>query len=297
VTDPVGGREELLADPGDLLVLAAPPSAVAAELRGLHTDALVTDVAGVKGPVTAAGRHLARFVPGHPMAGREVGGPGAASAALFRGAAWVLVTDAAPAADVAGVAAVVETLGARPVFMTAADHDAAVAVVSHLPQVVASALVREAASATAALDLAAGGFRDLTRVAASDPGVWVDLLVANAGPVAAVLREFAGRLGVWAEWIDDGATPELLAALDDARSIRRAIAPPVVAVAVALADRPGELARVGRALEASKVDVRDLQLRHSPHGGGGVLSLYVRPGEAEPLRAALVAEDLLVVTT
>jgi prephenate dehydrogenase len=278
----------------DLVVLAGPPGGVLASLADLDTGALVTDVAGVKSPVVAAAGHLARFVGGHPMAGREMSGPDAASAALFRGAAWVLATDGAAAGDVEQMERVVRSLGARPVLMTAAEHDAAVAVVSHLPQVLAAALIREAGASHTALDLAAGSFRDLTRVAASDPTAWRELLAANREYAAGAIRRYGARLESWADAIERGDTDALGDALAAARDTREGLAPPVVAVGVALADRPGELARVGHALETSAVDVRDLQLRHAPHGGGGLLSLFVRPGEAEALRSALADEGLLL---
>ena len=287
-------EEELLGRPADLIVLAAPPAEVERVVSGLSSECLVTDVAGAKANITSAGRRLARFVPGHPMAGREVSGPAAASAALFRGAAWALITDDASDSDVDEVAAVVSLLGARPLRMTAEEHDRAVAVISHLPQVLAAALVREAMQSTDALGLAAGSFRDLTRVAASDPDAWAGVLIANRAMVTSSIRGFVDRLGAWAGAIDGASVEELTAALRTARDARARLAAPVVAVGVALADRPGELAKVGHALEASGVDIRDLQLRHSPHGGGGLLSLFVRPGEAEALRAALAAEGLFL---
>ncbi|MDJ0959251.1 MAG: prephenate dehydrogenase/arogenate dehydrogenase family protein [Acidimicrobiia bacterium] len=278
----------------DVVILSGPPSSVIDTAAGLETDALVMDVAGVKEPVVnAAGG--ARFVGTHPMAGRETSGPEAASPALFRGAAWVVVTDGATETDLGTVESLVAALGARSIRMTAAEHDVAVAAISHLPQVLAGALLIEAAAETQALDLAAGSFRDLTRVAASDPGVWAQLLEINRGPLRAAIDGVMGRLVALAEALDSGDDDAVTEFLAEARRLRRSLAPTVSPVRVALADRPGELARVGHALEATSVDVRDLQLRHAPHGGGGVLTLVVRPGEAEPLRHALEAEGLVVV--
>jgi prephenate dehydrogenase len=270
----------------DLVVLAGPPAAIVAEVATLDTPALVTDVAGIKVPVITAAR-LERFVGGHPMAGREVHGADAANVALFRGAAWVLATDGARESDLARMEEIVISLGARPIRMTAVEHDEAVAVTSHLPQVLAAALLGAAADTPGALDLAAGSFRDLTRVAASDPTLWSGLLQINAEHAGPALRRFAARLEQWAAAIDDDGIPAIEEALAAAAATRRSLAPPLVAVRVVLADRPGELAKVGRALAASGVDVRDLQLRHGPHGGGGILTLSVRPGEAEALRVAL----------
>jgi prephenate dehydrogenase len=167
--------------------------------------------------------------------------------------------------------------------------------ISHLPQVLAAALANEAADRTRALDLAAGSFRDLTRVAASDPSLWVDLLAKNAPEVNSAIADLQVRLGEVAAELADGKADAIRDFLNRGQAIRRSLTPPVVAVRVALADEPGELARVGRAFGTSAVDVRDLQLRHAPHGGGGVLTVSVRPGEAETLRTALQDEGLLVV--
>jgi prephenate dehydrogenase len=274
----------------DLVVLAGPPGSVVADLAGMVTPALVTDVAGIKVPVVAAAGHLTHFVGGHPMAGREHAGPRAASAALFRGATWILCSDGASEGDLARMQDVVTSLGAVPVIMTAAEHDAAVATISHLPQVLASVLVRLAAEDPHALDLAAGSFRDLTRVALSEPAWWADLLMINQNEVRKVLGSLIEDLRGWSSALEGGAVERLATELQEARRVRRALAPPVVAVGVIMQDRPGELGAVGRALAAGGVDVRDLQLRHGPHGGGGVLTLSVRPGEAETLRDALIAE-------
>lgn len=290
----VADLDDLLSPPPDVLVLAGPPRAVIEQVGSLATGGLVIDVAGVKAPVVAANR-LPHFVGTHPMAGREVTGPSAASAGLFRGAVWVMVTDGADPADLDLVEAIVEELGGLPRRMTAADHDAAVAVISHLPQVLAATLATEAADRTRAVELAAGSFRDLTRVAASDPATWVQLLDANRGPVVETVRDFRDRLDRFTAAVEEGDLATVAEVLAAARQLRRDLAPAVVAVRVALADQPGELAKVGRGLESSAVDVRDLQLRHAPYGGGGVLTISVRPGESETLRAALEEQGLLVI--
>jgi prephenate dehydrogenase len=291
--DPVGSPHELLTAAPNVVVLAAPPAAVIAAVGELETTALVMDVAGVKAPVLAANR-LRRFVGSHPMAGREVAGPAAASATLFRGAAWVVVADGADQDDVALAESVIVALGARPVRMTAADHDLAVAAISHLPQLLACSLMNEAADRTDALELVAGSFRDLTRVAASDPGLWVDVLAANRGPVLDVLEDFLGRLHILADRIAAGDVAEISRVLERAHRERRRLGPQTIAVRVALADQPGELARVGKAFEHSGVDVRDLQLRHAPYGGGGVLTVSVRAGDQTAMREALEAQGLLL---
>jgi prephenate dehydrogenase len=274
----------------DLVVLAGPPQAIVELAATLDTDALVTDVSGVKQMVVDAARHLPRFVGGHPMAGRESSGPGHSSGSLFRGAAWVLTTDGADPADIDEVADVVVGLEAIPVRMTAAEHDGAVAAVSHLPQVLASALVNRVASEPHGLGLASGGFRDLTRIASSDPEWWVEVLVENASTLVPLIRRLEADLAGLADQIAGGNRDLLLASMGAARDSRRSMVAPVAGLGVLLDDRPGEIARVGHALSESGVDLRDLQLRHATHGGGGVLTLSVRVGELDRLRAALLAE-------
>lgn len=286
--DPVESIDAAQLAAEDLLVLAAPPTSIIDALHTLDTGALVMDVASVKAPVVSAAR-TPRFVGTHPMAGREVTGPGAARVGLFRGSTWVIVPDGAAADDVAAIEQIVAGLGARPVQMTAAEHDAAVARISHLPQILAAALLDGAADVPGALDLAAGSFRDLTRVAASDPVIWMDILKTNRAEVGAAVEQLRDRLATLTSSDD-----ELLVALTDGQSLRRSLGPAIGVVRVALEDRPGEIAAVGRALEASEVDVRDLQLRHAPYGGGGILTLSVRVEECRALRAALESEGLSV---
>ena len=284
---------EVVATEPDVLVLAGPPDAVVVTVAAIETASLVIDVSGVKAAVIDAARP-ARFIGTHPMAGRERSGPRAASPSLFRGAAWVIVGEDADEGDLLLVNDIILTLGARPISMTAQEHDDAVAMISHIPQVLASLLVTEASASTRALDLAAGSFRDLTRVAASDPKAWTQLLLANRDSVRSGLDNLRRGLDDLARRLEEGDGEYLYRYLERARTARHSLAPPVVAVRVALADEPGELSRVGIALEKSAVDVRDLQLRHAPYGGGGVLTLSVRPGEAETLRSAVTAEGLLL---
>lgn len=289
----IAATPEKAMDGADLVVLSGPPRAVLETAATLETDALVMDIAGVKGPVLAVA--TGRFVGTHPMAGREHRGPAHASASLFRGASWVVVPDGADAADVDTVCDVVESLGAVPIRMSAERHDAAVAAISHLPQVVAGALVHHATEESDRLELASGSFRDLTRVALSDPDTWVQVLLANASEVGPQLRELADALVATAELVESGDADAIADAMETARTERQALAPPTARVRVILQDEPGELGRVGQALAESKVDVRDLQLRHGRHGGGGVLTLSVRQGESGTLSSALEGQGFEVV--
>lgn len=272
----------------DLVVLAGPVKAILTTLETIDTGALVTDVAGVKLPVVAAAARTGlRFVGGHPMAGRETSGPEGASGSMFRGASWVVCPDGASEDDLGTLAAIIESLGATPVLMSAAEHDRAVAAASHLPQVTAGALVELVGEDAAALGLAAGGFRDLTRIAMSDPSWWVDVLIENRAEVGPALRRLADRLVGLASEVENQLRPSVEDRMSNARAIRRSMAAPVETVSIVLEDRPGQMAKVGHSLSESHVDLRDLQLRHAVHGGGGVLTLSVRAGEADKLRLAL----------
>lgn len=190
------GVAELPAQEPWLVVLAVPPGAVPAALRSLqarYPAAAYTDVSSAQQQPQARARELGcdlrRYVGGHPLAGRERSGPEAARAELFVGRPWVLVPLPETDTDTLERARrLAELCGARPTLRTPQEHDDAVALMSHAPQVVASAVAaRLVAGADRDLELAGGGVRDLTRIAASDPALWVDILQANAGPVADVL--------------------------------------------------------------------------------------------------------------
>lgn len=287
---------EAAVDHADLVVLAGPVDAIVQSIPLVSGSALVTDVAGVKGPVVAASKGMSNFVAGHPMAGRETSGPDGASGSMFFGATWVLCTDGASVDDLDRMRQIVQSLGANPVLMSAAEHDRAVAAASHLPQIAASTMVELVGEDAAALALAAGGFRDLTRVAMSEPGWWVDVLLGNRLEVAAALRTFADRLGGLASEVESGLRAEITDRMSSARATRKSMAAPVESVSILLEDRPGQMARVGHSLSESGVDLRDLQLRHAVHGGGGVLTLSVRSGEAAKLRDALAADGFTILS-
>jgi prephenate dehydrogenase len=292
-----GAIETELSEPGaargELTVLAAPPEAVIETLRSMDTRSLVTDIAGVKAPIVGAAEHLSHFVGGHPMAGGETSGPALASSSLFHGATWVLTSDGTEEHDLWTMSDIVTSLGANPIVMTAAEHDAAVARVSHLPHLLAAALMSLADSDPTTLGLAGGGFRDLTRIAAGDSRWWAEVLEANASQVGASIEELRRALSSWKEKLAAGDS-SLATMLKSAREARLGLGEHNTPVRVVLLDRPGEIARVGHALERSRVDVRDFQLRHGEHGGGGILTISVRAEGRDALTMALVDEGFEV---
>lgn len=290
----IGSRLEMPGTEADLVVLAAPPDAIVSSLAGLQTDALVTDIAGVKSPIVIAASHLPHFVGGHPMAGGETSGASMATRTMFHGATWVLTSDEASEADLTRISGIVESLGANPVVMTAAEHDAAVARVSHVPHVLAAALMHLAGSDPSSLTLAGGGFRDLTRIAAGDSSWWSEVLHANATQVDAGIEELQKALDDWRRVIADRPAGELDERLESARVGRAGLGEHNTQVRVVLMDRPGEIARVGHALEVSRVDVRDFQIRHGEHGGGGILTISVKGEGRDDLTGALRDEGFEV---
>jgi prephenate dehydrogenase len=199
---------EQAARDADLLVLAAPPASNLRLLRRLAKSAppslVITDVGSVKRPIVreAARLRLRQFVGGHPMTGRERSGFDASSGGLFRDRPWILTPSRSRKAQRA-VRLLVAATGARATSLDPAAHDRAVAFVSHLPQLVAWALLNTAKGDPTArrhLGLAGPGFRDMTRLAASPRGLWREILDANRPEVAKALRAFARALSREALW-------------------------------------------------------------------------------------------------
>lgn len=290
----------------EVVVLAMPLGQFQPVLDAIRTQVLpsatVTDVASAKGAVVAAGEASLgeRFVGGHPMAGSEHRGIDAADPDLFQDASWILTpTPATSSVAYATAAQMAGFLGARVVAVDPAEHDALVARLSHVPQLVASALVDMAASAgdrEALLGLAGGGFRDVTRIAASDPGLWVSILRTNQAAVLASLDRLGASLTTTASLIATGQWDDLEVWLRRARAARLELfAKPdftgePVALSLIVGDRPGVLAEV--TTEAGKLgaNIEDLRIVHSTEGGRGRLELVVAGrAAADALAVALTA--------
>ncbi|MFI6625020.1 prephenate dehydrogenase [Streptomyces sp. NPDC050528] len=297
----------------DLAIVAVPPRLVPDVLAGLQAEGVArhyTDVASVKaGPqqdIIALACDTACYVGGHPMAGGERSGPLAARPDLFAGCNWVLTP--MPDTETETLNSTLELVamcGAVPVVMEAAAHDRAVGLVSHAPHVVASlvATLLEQAEERA-VSLAGPGLRDLTRIAASDPTLWVDILSANALVVADLLEELSTGLG------DAVAGLRAMAATDEdkrsggARTVenllcrgrsgrarisgKRGTQPEQYeTVTVVIGDQPGELARLFTDASRAGVNVEDVHLEHSAGQLTGQVHLSVTRDLAEVLRAAL----------
>jgi prephenate dehydrogenase len=306
------GEEWTPGRPVDLAVIAVPPQFVAEQLADLQCARAArwyTDVASVKAlPIERAARlgcDLGSYVAGHPLAGRERSGPAAARADLFLGRPWAYcpVEQTSPEA-VEIVLGLIKLCGGEAVRVAPAEHDRAVAVVSHAPHVAASAVAARLAEAPeAALGLAGQGVRDVTRIAASDPGLWTGILSGNALPVADVLEAVASDLAAVAAALRAAAAGDDPAAMDRVTELLgRGVtgtgripgkhggpARTYSVVQVVVGDRPGELARLFEAAREAGVNIEDVRLEHAPGLPLGMAEISVQPAAAETLAVALRA--------
>jgi prephenate dehydrogenase len=303
--------EEAVRD-ADVVVVATPITTIAAlvaECLTASSRAVVTDVGSVKTPIveqlaaTTDRADLARFVPGHPMGGSERSGPEHGSASLVDGIVWAITPHrSSDPAAVDGLEGWVASLGARPVRLDPERHDRLVAFVSHLPQVASTALMSLAATEEAdepeILLLAAGGFRDLTRLAASNPALWSDILLANKQAIAGAIDLYVERLTRLRDEIVGERGVEVGSTFDQAKRARlRLAAKPTVRAGVAVLqvevpDRPGALGDLTTALGVGGVNIEDLQIVHSPEGGRGTVHLTVAALEADRAGSVLSATGL-----
>jgi prephenate dehydrogenase len=291
------GRRAAADDDPTLIVVAVPPDVTADVIERELTRfprAVVTDVASVKLEplhiLRDRGVDLTHYIGSHPLAGRERGGAIAARADIFIGRPWVVCRDGGtPASDLALVEALALDLGAMPIEMSPEDHDRSVALVSHVPQLVASLLAGRFVDAPeGSLGLAGQGVRDTTRIAASAPELWVQILSANARPVVDVLDALTADLRDVADALRS----------PDAPGARRAVADTIrrgnegverlpgkhgqnrrfEQVVVMVDDTPGQLGRLFGELGELDVNVEDLRLEHSPGAQFGLAEISVVPG-------------------
>ncbi len=290
----------------DVAIVAVPsshvPDAVRAQLDAGPADVVVTDVAGVKAPIVEAVLDP-RFVGGHPMAGSEQSGLHGARGDLFVGATWVLTpTEQTTPERYATLVGMVVDLGATALALAAGVHDRLVAMVSHVPHLVAGAMMNEAAllaeSDAALLRLAAGGFRDMTRVAAGHPAIWPDVCVDNRDAILAGLAALRGRLATLEAAIahkDRATILEQLSAASAARRNLPASTPDPTELAelrVVVPDRPGVLAEVTTVASDANLNIYDLEIAHSQEGASGVLIMVLDAAAAQVLAAELDTRGL-----
>ncbi len=290
------GRAASADDKPALIVVAVPPDltarVIASELARFP-DAIVTDVASVKTRVLeelrGSGADISRYLGSHPLAGRERGGAISARGDLFIGRPWVIATGNGESKKMIGlIEDLILDLEALPILMSAEEHDRSVALVSHAPQVVSSLLARQLLGGSErSLNLAGQGLRDSTRIAASDPELWIQILAANNIPVVEVLEGVQRDLDSIIETLKDTGKPgsrraiaELLAGgnagvsrLPGKHGQDRKFSSLVIMVD----DQPGELARLLSEIGAAGINLEDLRLEHAAGALFGLAEISVLP--------------------
>ncbi|HIY65301.1 MAG TPA: prephenate dehydrogenase [Candidatus Agrococcus pullicola] len=300
------GRLAAEGDDPELIIVAVPPdvtaSVVAQELAG-YPRALVTDVASVKAKplkeLRELGADVSRYLGTHPMAGKEHSGALSGSGDLFLGRPWVIAGhDDITYADGSLVDDLILDLGAVPFEMSVEDHDRSVALVSHVPQLVSSlmaSLLKEAPHES--LRLAGGGLRDVTRVAGSDPALWVQILSANASAVSELLRQFRGELDDVIAALDQQGEEGSLRGIADSlvhgnQGVTRlpgkhGTQTRFAKLLVKVDDRPGQLARLLTDIGDAGVNMEDVRLEHAEGSQYGVAEILILPESILELEGVL----------
>jgi prephenate dehydrogenase len=263
------------------------------------TTGVVTDVGSVKASISSQISDP-RFVPGHPMAGSELDGLDGADASMFAGAVWVL-TPSSNSSDTAFavVAELVAKFGAEIVAMDAEQHDDLVAVVSHVPHLTAATLMRIADNRSeehmALLRLAAGGFRDMTRIASGRPGIWLDICEQNKTSIVRGLDALILGLTDMRDVVARSDRDGLLSRLEQARRARMNLptgagsVEDLAEVRIPIPDRPGAAADVFTLSGELGVNIYDFEVVHSAEGDRGIMVTVVRAEHAEVFRGGLLA--------
>jgi len=281
--------------------VATPVSSIAEQVvRALaETTGLVTDVGGVKAHLVGQ-INDPRFIGGHPMAGSELIGLAGADAKLFESAVWVLTPSVGISdSNFEQVAGVVTELGSEIVVLDPQRHDQLVAIVSHLPHLTAAALMGLASERSeehvAVLRLAAGGFRDMTRVASGHPAIWIDICKENRDAIVIALDGLIDGLAHMKQIVEQGNSKELMKRLQQSR-IARSNLPSrvrdlmdVVEVRVPIPDRSGAAAEIFTLAAELGVNIANFEVAHSVEGERGVLVLVVEQSSQDVFRGGLIA--------
>ncbi len=298
-----------------LVVVCVPPDVTASVIQQqleLHPEATVTDVASVKATILekleTTSADLSRYVGSHPMAGREQAGTLAGRSDIFIGRPWVISPNKLSAkTSIDLVEALALDLGATLVHLNPNDHDRAVALVSHAPQLVASLLAARLSNSQASdIALAGQGLRDTTRIAASDPKLWIQILAANSEEVAKVIESLRGDLELVLESLKEVGKPGSLASLGKLLEAGNAgvsripgkhgqSATEYAKVIVMIDDKPGELARLLTEVGEVGINLEDLTLEHATGAAVGLPELYVLPSAEKKLISELTSRGWKIV--
>jgi prephenate dehydrogenase len=290
----------LFAD-AEVTFVATPVNTVAAQVAFAleQTSGVVTDVGSVKSHVANMVTN-SRFVAGHPMAGSELDGLDGADAAMFEGAVWVLTPTASSSdSSFSILAGLITKMGAEVVVLEPQHHDDLVAIVSHVPHLTAATLMRLADNRSeehlALLRLAAGGFRDMTRIASGRPGIWLDICEQNRDAIVRGLDSLIGGLSEMREIVVSGDRGALSSSLEQARRARMNLpigagaVEDLVEVRIPIPDRPGGAADVFTLSGELAVNIYDFEVVHSAEGDRGVMVTVIRSEHADIFRGGLLA--------
>ncbi len=299
--------ERFVGDGCDLVVLATPVGAAERYFEDLARwdyRGIVTDTASTKARITALAErvlpHPENFVPGHPMAGSEVNGIEGARPDLFKGAHWILCPDAdTPAEHFPRLHELVTSIGARVIALPREDHDEAVAVVSHVPHIMASSLVqlasRHADDQQALMRLAAGGFKDSTRIAAGSPELWCGIAFDNACALKSGLDEMASILGSFAAALEAGDRETFTRLLAEAADARRALPAAwvpsterLLEVRIPMEDRPGVVAEVTTVTSSVGCNIQSIEIDHVTEDSAVLSLVLTDEGDIGQLSAQLI---------
>ena len=299
--------ERFVGDGCDLVVLATPVGAAERYFEDLARwdyRGIVTDTASTKARITALAErvlpHPENFVPGHPMAGSDVNGIEGARPDLFKGAHWILCPDAdTPAEHFPRLHELVTSIGARVIALPREDHDEAVAVVSHVPHIMASSLVqlasRHADDQQALMRLAAGGFKDSTRIAAGSPELWCGIAFDNKDALSDGLDEIRGIIGAFADALASDDRAALTALLADAAAARRALPAAwvpsterLLEVRIPMEDRPGVVAEVTTVTSSVGCNIQSIEIDHVTEDSAVLSLVLTDEGDIGQLSAQLI---------
>lgn len=299
--------ERFVVDGCDLVVLATPVGAAERYFEDLARwdyRGIVTDTASTKARITALAErvlpHPENFVPGHPMAGSEVNGIEGARPDLFKGAHWILCPDAdTPAEHFPRLHELVTSIGARVIALPREDHDEAVAVVSHVPHIMASSLVqlasRHADDQQALMRLAAGGFKDSTRIAAGSPELWCGIAFDNKDALSDGLDEIQGIIGAFADALASDDRAALTVLLADAAAARRALPAAwvpsterLLEVRIPMEDRPGVVAEVTTVTSSVGCNIQSIEIDHVTEDSAVLSLVLTDEGDIGQLSAQLI---------
>jgi prephenate dehydrogenase len=288
----------------DVVIIATPISGIKDAIENenkSYLNSVFMDVASVKTKVkvevSAFPGLSERFVFTHPMAGREVGGAQSARGDLFQGRAWIYDSDSVSSDALELALQVVSVCGATAIELAAEEHDQAVALVSHLPQIAASLLAGALEGAPSEwLDIAGSGLRDTTRIAASDPTLWREIISSNSGALLPLLKNLSADLTTLIEGIEDPSTSEALFARGNRGKAgipgkHGGAARNYTLLPVVIEDKAGQLAALFDECAIAGVNVEDLTIEHSPEQFTGLITLALSKSDAEKLYRHLSNTD------